>query len=54
MNYYVINEVLAIVEQGSEREVASPHNGTGEKRNLFPKDIRAKKLQLVMLTTAYI
>ena len=35
--------MLTVVEEGSERKVASTCNGTGEKRNLFPKEMRAKK-----------
>lgn len=35
--------MLATVEEGSERKAASPRNGTDEKRNLFPKEIREKK-----------
>lgn len=35
--------MLAVVEEGSERKVASPCSGTGEERNLSPKEIRAKK-----------
>jgi len=46
--------VLAVVEEGSERKVASACSGNGEKRNLFPQEIRAKKWQLVVLTSAYI